>query len=154
MTKPLKRIVAKPVVLLDNKRMRVFIAGMDGYIGWPLAMYLASRGHEVGGADLFFRREWVDEVGSWSAIPIRPIGERLEAFEEALGKKIAFYEGDLRNSDFVHGCFESFRPEAIVHLGEQPSAPYSMIDLEHTTFTQLNNVQGTLNILYALQNVC
>jgi len=134
--------------------MRVFIAGMDGYIGWPLAMYLASRGHEVGGADLFFRRAWVEEVGSWSAIPIRPIEERLEAFEEAFGKQIAFFEGDLRNSDFVHGCFESFRPEAIVHLGEQPSAPYSMIDLERTTFTQLNNVQGTLNILYALRAIC
>jgi UDP-sulfoquinovose synthase len=78
----------------------------------------------------------------------------LEAFEEVFGKKIDFYEGDLRDPDFVHGCLESFRPEAIVHLGEQPSAPYSMIDLEHTTSTQVNNVQGTLNILYALRNVC
>ena len=117
-------------------------------------MYLASRGHEVGGADLFFRRKWVEEVGSWSAIPIRSMGKRLEAFEEVFAKKIDFYEGDLRDPNFVHGCLESFRPEAIVHLGEQPSAPYSMIDLEHTTFTQVNNVQGTLNILYALRNVC
>ncbi len=117
-------------------------------------MYLANRGHEVGGADLFLRREWVREVESWSASPIRPMGERLEAFEEVFGKKIDFYEGDLRDPDFVYGCFESFRPEVVVHLGEQPSAPYSMIDLEHTTFTQINNVQGTLNILYALRNVC
>lgn len=43
--------------------MRVFIAGIDGYIGWSLAMYLANRGHEVGGADLYLRREWVDEMG-------------------------------------------------------------------------------------------
>src|SRR5215207_4296022 len=134
--------------------MRIFIAGIDGYIGWPLAMYLANRGHEVGGADMFFRREWVEEVGSWSATPIRPMRERLEAFVEVFGRRIDFYEGDLRNPNFVYECFESFRPEAIVHLGEQPSAPYSMIDLEHTTFTQLNNVQGTLNVLYALQNVC
>src|SRR5829696_4624090 len=91
MTKPLKRIVAKPVVLLDNKTMRIFIAGIDGYIGWPLAMYLANRGHEVGGTDLFFRREWVEEVGSWSATPIRPMRERLEAFGEVFAKKIDFY---------------------------------------------------------------
>ena len=134
--------------------MRTFIAGIDGYIGWVLAMHLANEGHEVGGADMYLRREWVKEVGSWSATPIRPMRERLEAFVEVFGRRIDFYEGDLRNSDFVHGCFESFRPEAIVHLGEQPSAPYSMIDLEHTTFTQVNNVQGTLNILYALRNVC
>ena len=43
---------------------------MDGYIGWPLAKYLASRDHEVGGADLCFGWEWVEEVGSWSTIPI------------------------------------------------------------------------------------
>ena len=103
---------------------------------------------------MFLRRKWVEEVGSWSATPIRPMGERLEAFEEVFAKKIDFYEGDLRDPDFVYGCFEYFRPEAIVHLGEQPSAPYSMIDLEHTTFTQINNVQGTLNILYAIRDVC
>lgn len=134
--------------------MRVFIAGIDGYIGWALAMYLAMRGHEVGGADLFLRRLWVDEVGSWSATPIRPMEERLAAFEEVFGEKMDFYEGDLRDPDFVYRCIEDFRPDAIVHLGEQPSAPYSMVDLDHTTFTQVNNVQGTLNILYAMRDLC
>jgi len=127
---------------------------MDGYIGWPLAMYLAKQGHEVAGADLFLRREWVKEVGSWSATPIRSMQERLEAFEETFGEKFDFYEGDLRDSGFVYRCFEEFRPDAVVHLGEQPSAPYSMIDLEHTAFTQINNVQGTLNILYAMRDIC
>lgn len=134
--------------------MRVFIAGMDGYIGWPLAMYLANRGHEVCGADLFLRRSWVGEIGSWSATPIKPIEERLGAFEEVFGGRIGFYEGDLRDPEFVYRCFEEFGPDTIVHLGEQPSAPYSMIDLEHTTFTQVNNVQGTLNILYAMKELC
>jgi hypothetical protein len=36
--------------------MKVFIAGIDGYLGWPLAQYLAVRGHDIGGADNFFRR--------------------------------------------------------------------------------------------------
>ena len=134
--------------------MRVFIGGIDGYIGWPLAMYLASQGHQVGGADLFLRRRWVEEVGSWSATPIRTMEERLKAFEEVFSKQIDFYEGDLRDPNFVYRCFEDFRPEAIVHLGEQPSAPYSMIDLEHVTFTQINNIQGTLNILCGIRDVC
>jgi UDP-sulfoquinovose synthase len=134
--------------------LKVFIAGIDGYIGWALAMYLTRKGHEVAGADLYLRREWVEEVGSWSATPIRSMEERLEAFHEVFGESIGFYEGDLRDPDFVNDCFEDFEPEAIVHLGEQPSAPYSMIDGEHITFTQMNNVQGTLNIMYAMREHC
>jgi nucleoside-diphosphate-sugar epimerase len=42
--------------------MKVFMAGMDGYLGWSLAQYLTARGHEVGGADVHFRRKWVAEV--------------------------------------------------------------------------------------------
>ncbi len=50
--------------------MRVFIAGIDGYLGWTLAQYLAARGHAVAGADTFFRRrQSVDgEVASYAAI--------------------------------------------------------------------------------------
>ena len=43
--------------------MRVLITGMDGYLGWSLALYLSARGHEVGGADCFMRRKWVEEMG-------------------------------------------------------------------------------------------
>jgi nucleoside-diphosphate-sugar epimerase len=60
--------------------MKVFIAGIDGYLGWPLAQYLAVRGHDIGGADNFFRRRWVEEMGSCSALPIAPMTERIEAF--------------------------------------------------------------------------
>jgi len=50
----------------------------------------------------------------------------------------------------VHGVLDSFRPEAFVHFAEQRSAPYSMIDRSHAVFTQVNNVVGTLNLLYAI----
>ena len=62
--------------------MRIFIAGVDGYLGWPLAQYLANRGHEVAGADLFLRRSWVSEMGSDSMLPISSMSERLVAFED------------------------------------------------------------------------
>lgn len=134
--------------------MRVFIAGIDGYLGWSLAQYLAARGHEIAGADLFLRRQWVEEMGSWSATPIRPMEERLQAFRERFGKEILFKKGDLRDYGFVKSFFEEFQPEAIVHFGEMPSAPYSMIDVDHCVFTQTNNIVGTLNILYAMKAVC
>jgi UDP-sulfoquinovose synthase len=43
-----------------------------------------------------------------------------------------------------------FRPDTIVHFAEQRSAPYSMVDRQHAVYTQVNNVVGTLNLLYAI----
>jgi UDP-sulfoquinovose synthase len=53
----------------------------------------------------------------------------------------------------VRQTLAEFQPEAIVHLGEMPSAPYSMIDVEHCTFTHDNNLIGTLNLLFAMKEV-
>jgi UDP-sulfoquinovose synthase len=47
----------------------------------------------------------------------------------------------------------SFGPDAIVHFAEQRSAPYSMVDRKHAVYTQVNNVVGTLNLLYAIADV-
>ncbi len=134
--------------------MKVFIAGMDGYLGWPLSIQLAAAGHEVAGCDLFLRRRWVEEMGSWSAIPIASMQERLKASRERFGSSSLFREGDLRDYDFVHGFLSDFEPDAIVHLGECPSAPYSMIDVQHATWVQTNNITGTLNLLYAMKDIC
>ncbi len=134
--------------------MRVFIAGVDGYLGWSLALYLARRGHEVGGADIYLRRDWVAEMGSQSATPIRRMTERLEAFRDNFARNLVFRKGDLRDYNFVLNCFRSFEPDAIVHLGEMPSAPYSMMDEQHCTFTMMNNLIGTINILYAMKECC
>ena len=120
--------------------MRVFIAGMDGYLGWSLAQYLAARGHQVAGADLFLRRQWVEEMGSCSATPIVPMKERLAALKESRGLEPKFWEADLRDYSVVEGIFKEFHPDAVVHLGECPSAPYSMVDVHHATFVQVNNV--------------
>ena len=134
--------------------MRVFITGVDGYLGWPLSLYLAKRGHEVAGADNYYRRDWVQEMGSQSATPIRKMTERLKAFHEIFGKNLQFFKGDLANYAFVESAFKHFKPEAIVHLGEMPSAPYSMIDVNHAVWTQSNNIVGTLNILHAMRDIC
>jgi UDP-sulfoquinovose synthase len=131
--------------------MRVFIAGIDGYLGWPLAQYLTARGHEVGGADAFLRREWVEEMGSWSATPVFDMEDRLRAFKEHHDADLRFWQGDLREPEFVYEIFSDFKPDAVVHLGECPSAPYSMIDVAHATFVQTNNIVGTFNLLGAMK---
>jgi UDP-sulfoquinovose synthase len=134
--------------------MKIFIAGIDGYLGWALAQYLVSRGHEIAGNDTFFRRQWVEEVGSYSAIPVYSIKDRLLAFRERYGKEILFREGNLLDYEFLKSFLVDFQPDTIVHLAEMPSAPYSMMDQAHTTFTQQNNVIGSLNLLWAIKEVC
>ena len=131
--------------------MRVFIPGIDGYLGWSLALYLTARGHEVAGADPGFRRQWVAEMGSDSATPILSMEERLVAYKETFDKELRFWDGDLCDWDLCAEIFDEFRPDAVVHLGECPSAPYSMIDREHTTWVQRNNVMNSLNIIFAIR---
>ncbi|MDQ3889017.1 MAG: NAD-dependent epimerase/dehydratase family protein, partial [Actinomycetota bacterium] len=40
------------------------------------------------------------------------------------------------------------------HLGECPSAPYSMIDVDHAVFVQTNNIVSTFNLLFAMRDLC
>lgn len=134
--------------------MRILIAGIDGYLGWSLTQYLTARGHEVAGVDSFFRRNWVEEMGAWSAIPICPMNERLRAFEKRFGGGLRFLEGDLRQYDLVEHIFREFHLDAVVHFGECPSAPYSMIDVYHAVFVQINNITTTLNLLFAMRDIC
>lgn len=133
--------------------MKVFIAGVDGYLGWALAQHLASRGHDIAGADCYLRRDWVAEIGSQSATPILRMTDRLEAFRETFGKNLRFFRGDLTEPDFVSNIFSHFKPDAIVHLAEMPSAPFSMIDVRHAIFTHTNNMIGTINMLFAMRDI-
>ena len=103
--------------------MKVMIMGMDGYLGWPLGMYLTERGHEVSGIDNMLRRRTVAEIGSQSATPIKSIEERLAAYKKASGNDLTFYNGDLAESSFVDLAVSKEKPDCIVHLGEIPSAP-------------------------------
>lgn len=131
--------------------MKVLVTGIDGYSGWPLALHLLSRGHDVAGIDNFVTRRRVKEVGSWSATPVAPFPRRQKAVQELLGKEIRFYKGDVASWTFVRDVVQKEQPDALVHLAEQRSAPYSMIDVHHAVRTQAENLTGTLNILYAIK---
>ncbi len=133
--------------------MRILILGGDGYLGWPTAMHLSQAGHEVAVVDNLLRRVMITELGANSLTPIRPLQERVRVWEELAGKQIRCWIGDLTDAYFVDDVFEAFEPEAIVHYGEQPSAPYSMIDRRHAVATQRNNVEGTLNVLFAMRDI-
>lgn len=133
--------------------MRILILGGDGYLGWPTAMYLARRGHTVAVLDNFAKRRWEIELNVEPLMPIHTLQDRVSVWQELTGKSIELFVGDLRNYGSVESALARFRPEGIVHYGEQPSAPYSMIDHNRAVFTQVNNVGGTLNLLWAMKRL-
>ena len=133
--------------------MRIAVLGGDGYCGWPTALYLSKKGHHVAIVDNFLRRQWDHELGAQTLTPIRPLAERLKTWQKVSGKAIELFVGDVADYDFLVSMMKAFEPEAIVHFAEQRSAPYSMIDRKHAVFTQVNNVVGTLNVLFAIREL-
>ncbi|MEA5478577.1 UDP-sulfoquinovose synthase [Pseudanabaena galeata UHCC 0370] len=131
--------------------MKVLVIGGDGYCGWATALHLANKGYEVGVLDSLVRRHWDNELGVATLTPIASIQERIYKWQAVSGQKIDLFVGDITNYAFLQSTFRSFEPDALVHFGEQRSAPFSMIDREHAVLTQVNNVVGTLNLLYAIK---
>ena len=137
-------------LLLDG--MRVLILGMDGYLGWPLALRLAKLGCRVSGIDNFTRRRLVGERGGKSVLPISSMNHRIQAARDNLGVDIEFRDIDLLDRDALFAYIKQVRPEAIVQFAEIPSAPYSMADVDKAVHTIENNVVGTLGLMFAMRD--
>ena len=97
------------------------------------------------------RRHWDHELGVQTLTPIRTLCERLAVWNKVSGKQIELFVGDVTDYDFVADYFQAFEPDAVIHFAEQRAAPYSMIDRKHAVFTQVNNITGTLNLLFAMR---
>jgi UDP-sulfoquinovose synthase len=114
-------------------------------------MRFSGRGHHVGVVDNYARRRWVEDAGSHSLTPIATLEERIAAWKDVAGKTIDSYVGDISEGTFVADVVREFEPDAIVHYGEQPSAPWSMKSVENAVVTQANNVIGSLKLLWAMR---
>ena len=131
--------------------MRIAILGLDGYIGYPLALDLLSKGHEVVGLDNGSRRTRAQH----SLTPITTLNERDNYL-----RKFPNYRGfccmtlGRANPSYIRNFLAEEKPDAIVHLAEQPSAPWSMIDPFTCSDTQYENVIGTLHLLWAMKEEC
>ncbi|MDA3790866.1 MAG: NAD-dependent epimerase/dehydratase family protein [Desulfobacula sp.] len=131
--------------------MRVFIAGGDGYLGWPTAMHLSANGYEVAVADNYLRREMAIKEDVEPLYNVPNLAERIRIWKEKTGKSIKIYIGDLTDWQFVSKIFNEFQPEAIIHYAEQPSAPYSMLNRDAALLTLNNNLNVTANIIFAVR---
>lgn len=130
--------------------MRILIIGGDGYCGWATALHLSARDHDVTIFDSLIRRRWDEGLGIATLTPIRSAQDRVHAWQRAGGRPIAFVRGDATNYAELCEAIRAVEPQAIVHFGQQRSAPFSMIDREHALETHLNNTVGNINLMWAM----
>ncbi len=132
--------------------MRILVLGGDGYLGWPTAMYFSARSHQVAVLDNFCKRGWELELNAQPLIPVVTLRDRVNIWREITSRDMSYFVEDLRDYDGVREVLREFQPDAIVHYGEQPSAPFSMMDQRRCVSTQVNNITGTLNVLWAMRD--
>lgn len=131
--------------------MRVLILGGDGFCGWPTALHLSAKGHEVVIVDNLSRRNIDNELGVDSLTPIRFMNERVEAWKEISGHTIAFERIDVAGEyGALLALIKTFAPDTIIHFAEQRAAPYSMKSPWHKRYTVDNNLSATNNVLAAI----
>ncbi len=128
--------------------MRILILGADGYLGWPTTMDLAAKGHDVVAVDNYLRRNIAEDTDSMALYATPNLIERAKIFEDVSRHKVEVEIGDLADSDFCLGLFEKYKPDAVVHYAEQPSAPYSMRGFKEAQMTLNNNLNVTFNVIW------
>lgn len=144
--------------------MNILILGGDGYLGWPVAMYFSARGHAVTVVDNYFRRNAVVELDTGMLYPVPTLAQRAAIWHERTGREIRVVIGDLRKPELMRGLFSGqvhyafsvtnnfLPPESVMHLAEQPSAPYSLLSYEHANHTLTNNLLITNNLMFAAKD--
>ena len=111
--------------------MRIVVLGGDGYLGWPTALHLSARGHDVVAVDSLVRRRWDREGGTHSLVPIGSMERRVALWQELTGRRIDWHRVDVCDLARLNAVIREAQPDAVVHFAEQRSAPFSMISAGH-----------------------
>ncbi len=131
--------------------MKILILGGDGFCGWPTALHLSSKGHQVHIVDNLSRRKIDIELEVDSLTPISSITTRINAWNEISGETIHFSLFDISiNYHRLLSLLKEWQPDTVIHFAEQRAAPYSMKSSFHKRYTVNNNITGTHNLLAAI----
>ena len=130
--------------------MNIIILGGDGYLGWPTAMNLANSNHKVCVVDDYSRRQLSKKNNSLPLFKNLDLLNRSFEFKKFFKKKIIVKIFDCRNYLKLNNLVKSFKPDAIIHYAEQPSAPYSMMGIREAKYTLQNNLDVTFNTIWSV----
>ena len=133
--------------------MLVCVLGADGYLGWPTALHLSARGHDVVAVDSLIRRRWDRQLGTPNLVPLSSMDSRVRRWKAESGRTVDWVRLDLCDNQALRDLLDRYPFDAVVHFAEQRSAPFSMISPERAVETQVNNVVGTLNLLFAIRDL-
>ncbi len=132
----------------------IFVTGADGYCGWPVILkLLKDTDFRIVANDVGFRRQWVNEINSESVLSIKSIDERMTLLASMYSGRFIYVHGDISHYPSVYATLERYKPDVIIHLASQPSAPYSGIDVDHANFSQTNNNRMLMNLMWCLNNL-
>ena len=104
--------------------MRLLVLGGAGYIGSHTAVALLDRGHEVVIAD-----------------------NLITGYKQAVPKEAVFYQGDIRDYEFLNNLFKTEKIDAVIHF-----AAFSLVGESVTNPLKYyeNNLYGTKVLLQAM----
>src|SRR5258708_13003230 len=103
--------------------MRVCILGADGYLGWPTALHLSARGHDVIAVDNLVRRRWDRKLGTHSLAPISTMDRRIERSRAESSRRIEGTNASVCDTRPLRAPSDGPHPHAILHPPAPPSAP-------------------------------
>jgi UDP-sulfoquinovose synthase len=132
---------------------KVLILGGDGYLGWPTAMNLSNLGYSVAVLDNYLKRWIFNKLGITPLIDCPNLEERANIWKGLTGHDIKVYVGDIGEQDFLFKVAKEFEPDTIIHYGEIPSAPYSMLNHNTSWETIQNNLRATMAVMWAIRTI-
>lgn len=129
----------------------IIVCGGNGFIGWPLSLRLSSLGYNVIIIDSLLKRVVCADLMVSSLTPSLPLWDRVDKWNNISENKIRYYLFNIsQDYNGLLSIIKESNPKAIVHLAEQPSAPYSMRCTRNKQLTVNNNLGATHNILCSI----
>ena len=113
--------------------MKVLVTGGAGYIGSHTSVELLNSGHEVVCIDNFMNSKY----------------EAVKRVEEITGKKVKFYEGDIRDRKILDRIFTENKIDSVINfaglkaVGESCAKPLEYYE---------NNIEGLLVLCFAMRD--
>lgn len=113
--------------------MSILVTGGAGFIGSHTLVELFNAGYEAVVVDNF----------------VNSSAESIHRVEELTGKKVKFYEADIRDREEMERIFEENKIDGVIHfaglkaVGESVSKPVEYYD---------NNIGGTLNLIEVMRD--
>ena len=113
--------------------MRILVTGGAGYIGSHTCVELLNAGYDVVVVDNLYNAS----------------EKALERVEEITGKKVVFYNADIRDKEAMNDIFDKEKVDAVIHFAGLKAVGESVVKpIEYYE----NNIAGTLNLCDAMRN--